>query len=157
MKKIENIDEALLQDLVQMYIDQFGYSPIAAKICAYLKLDFTKEGVTFDQLQEALGVSKGSISLNLRSLIDKGAVLEFNKFDDRKTYFAYNQDYMTFWLKDYIRKLEKRLDILQRLQTSAIASHLECDKYLKKSELHQELLRKGIENFKETLSKVESI
>lgn len=100
---IKNIDEVLLQDLVKMYIEHLGFSPISAKICAYLKLDFTQEGVTFDELQEVLDVSKGSISLNLRSLIEKGVVLEINKFDSRKTYFTYNQDYLTIWLKSYIK------------------------------------------------------
>lgn len=154
---IKNIDEVLLQDLVKMYIEHLGFSPISAKICAYLKLDFTQEGVTFDELQEVLDVSKGSISLNLRSLIEKGVVLEINKFDSRKTYFTYNQDYLTIWLKSYIKQLERRLDIIERLNQVAEKSGVSCDKYLIKNELHQELLRKGIEEFKETLLKVESI
>lgn len=154
---MKDIDDNLLQDLVQMHIDHFGLSPISAKICAYLKLDFSQKGITFDQLQEALGVSKGSISLNLRSLIDKGAVLEINKFDGRKSYFVFNPDYMTTWLKDYVKKLENRLGILERLHNAAKESCPECNNYLKKNELHRSLLQKGIENFKETLLKIESI
>ncbi len=153
---ITNIDETLLQDLVKMYINRFGASPIAAKICAYLKLDFSGEGVTFDQLQEALGVSKGSISLNLRTLIDKGIVIEINKFNDRKTYFAYNQDYILTWLKDAIQQMENTLNIVQRVNMLAKKTDNINPKFLKRKQLHEELLEKGVQNFKETLSKIET-
>lgn len=154
---ITNIDETLLQDLIKLHIGQFRISPIGAKICAYLKLDFSGDGITFDQLQEALDVSKGSISLNLRTLIDKGIVLEINKFNDRKTYFTYNPDYMTIWIRESIQRLEGNLDIIRRVTQLELQSERKSQNFLKKRQLHEELLEKGIQNFKETLSKIEAI
>lgn len=152
-----NIDETLLQDLIKLHIGQFRISPIGAKICAYLKLDFSGDGITFDQLQEALDVSKSSISLNLRTLIDKGIVLEINKFNDRKTYFTYNPDYMTIWIKESIQRLEGNLDIIRRVTQLELQSERKSQNCLKKRQLHEELIEKGIRNFKETLSKIEAI
>lgn len=154
---IKNIDQELLQDLVKMYIDEFGYSPISAKICAYLKLDFAGEGVTFDQLQEALGVSKGSISLNLRTLIDKGIVKEINKFNDRKAYFVYNSDYLLTWFKESIEQKENILNIMRRVSSLAEKSENCNIKMLKTKQIHQKSLEKIIQQFKETLWEIERL
>lgn len=154
---IQKIDEKLLQDLVKMYIDGSGFSPVAAKICAYLKFDFAGEGVTFDQLQEVLGVSKGAISLNLRNLIDRGIILEINKFNDRKTYFTYNQNYILLWLKEMVKRLEHNLDVVQRVNELAEKDERTPEQFLKKKEIHREFLEKGIARFKETLLKIETI
>lgn len=154
---MKNIDQELLQDLIKMYITKFGYTPIAAKICAYLKFDFTGNGVTFDQLQEALSVSKGSISLNLKMLIDKGIVIEINKFNDRKTYFAYNHDYMLTWLKESMQQMEHTLDVVRRVNTLAQKDENHNPKIVKRKQIHEEFLEKGIQHFKEILSKIEQI
>lgn len=158
---ITNIDQTLLQDLIKLHTSQFRMSPIGAKICAYLKLDFSGEGVTFDQLQEALDVSKGSISLNLRVLIDKGIVLEINKFNDRKTYFSYNPDYIIIWIKESIQRLESNLEIIRRVteleSQKCLKTEEKSQKCLKKRQLHEELIEKGIQNFKEALSKIEAV
>ncbi|CEN44586.1 DNA-binding protein [Capnocytophaga canis] len=154
---IKNTDHTLLQDLITLYTNHFGLSPIMAKICAYLKLDFEGNGATFDQLQQALGVSKGSISMNLRKLIDKGIILEINKFNERKTYFVYNQDYIILWLKQSIERMEYTLSVVQRVNNLSKKHPNTPKTLLKRKQIHQEFLQQGIEAFKETLFKIENV
>lgn len=154
---IENIDQKLLQDLINMYVKYAGLSPIAAKICAYLKFDFSGEGFTFDQIKDILGVSKGSVSLNLRYLIEKGIIIEIKKFDDRKTYYAHNHNYLVLWLKELVEKTENMVDLSGRITQLAQSEGKIDERTLAMSSIHQEFLRESIDRFKKTLIKIEQI
>ena len=154
---IKNIDLKLLQGLINIYIKHAGFSPISAKICAYLKFDFSDEGVTFDQIKDVLGVSKGSVSLNLRQLIEKKIIIETKKFDDRKTYYSYNHNYLLLWLKEMIIKLEDMNDIGSRIIKLAQSEGKIDERTLSISNIHQEFLKESIERFKKTLTKIEQI
>ncbi|GIZ15969.1 GbsR/MarR family transcriptional regulator [Capnocytophaga catalasegens] len=154
---IDTIDQKLLQDLINMYIKYAGFSPIAAKICAYLKFDFSGEGVTFDQLIEALGVSKGSVSLNLRQLIDKEIIVEIKKFDNRKTYYTYNHNYILLWFEEMIKKLEYMSDISNRITEMAQIEGKIDERTLHIKRIHQSFLEESIIRFKRTLTKIEQI
>lgn len=154
---IDTIDQKLLQDLINMYIKYAGFSPIEAKICAYLKFDFSGEGVTFDQLIEALGVSKGSVSLNLRQLINKEIIVEIKKFDNRKTYYTYNHNYILLWFEEMIKKLEYMSDISNRITEMAQIEGKIDERTLHIKRIHQSFLEESIIRFKRTLTKIEQI
>ncbi|GET44849.1 GbsR/MarR family transcriptional regulator [Capnocytophaga felis] len=150
---IKNVDEALIQQLVNVYTNK-GLSPIAAQILTYMKFDFSGEGVTFDQLQEALGVSKGSVSLNLRALIDKGFAIEFNKFNDRKRYFTQNSEYLPGRLKSEIEKLEFEQQTVQKLADLFSKNENTKPEILNTLKVHIELTHKVAEILKESLAKL---
>ncbi|MDO4781599.1 MAG: hypothetical protein Q4A09_00100 [Capnocytophaga felis] len=148
---IKNIDENLIQQLVNVYTNK-GLSPIAAQILTYLRFDFSGEGVTFEQLQEALGVSKGSISINLRTLIDKGFVIEFNKFNDRKRYFTQNSGYLLERLKSEIEKLEFEQQTIEKLTDLFSKKETANPEILSTLQVHMELTRKITKILKESLA-----
>lgn len=62
-----------------------GLSPIAGRILGLLIFD--GEARSFSDLASELGVSRGSISVNARHLVARGAILKENRPGDRQDYF----------------------------------------------------------------------
>ncbi|MCB1389304.1 MAG: MarR family transcriptional regulator [Rhodobacteraceae bacterium] len=62
-----------------------GLSPIAGRILGLLVFD--GEARSFSDLATELGVSRGSISVNARHLVARGAILRENRPGDRQDYF----------------------------------------------------------------------
>ncbi|MDO5608117.1 MAG: hypothetical protein Q4G08_06650 [Capnocytophaga sp.] len=154
---IKLLEDDLMQELVNLNVTNLGLTPIAAQILACIKSDFKNEGVTFDQLQEVLDVSKGSISLNLKTLISKGIILEINKFNDRKRYFVINPEFSINRIREVIEKLEHEIKVFSRVNECA---NRECDAnpdFLKKMKIYKELSDNIIQLLKESLLKLESI
>ncbi|MCB1360040.1 MAG: hypothetical protein H6899_00805 [Rhodobacter sp.] len=62
-----------------------GLSPISGRILGLLMFDGTAR--SFSDLATDLGVSRGSVSINARTLIQRGLVEKFNVGGDRQDYF----------------------------------------------------------------------
>ena len=62
-----------------------GLSPISGRILGLLMFDGTAR--SFSDLATDLGVSRGSVSVNARTLIQRGLVEKFNVSGDRQDYF----------------------------------------------------------------------
>ncbi|UJL47571.1 MarR family transcriptional regulator [Virgibacillus sp. NKC19-16] len=83
-------------------VGNFGLSPVEARLFAYLYL--SEEPLTLDDMSEALGKSKTSMSTSIRSLSDLNLVTRVWKKGVRKDlYQANNQLFKTF-MNSYINK-----------------------------------------------------
>ena len=137
--------------MTKFYSRTFHLPPLSAKIYAYLTFDFKKEGVTFDDLVDNLGASKSSISTNLNLLLANRIVVDVNKMDDRKRYFMINKDFVKIRFTEIANRLEEELQILKSLD-----QYREEQNYSKEvsNQIYQDLLRKNIDNIKETLTQL---
>lgn len=154
---MEIFDDDLKQDLINIHVNNYGLTPIAAHILLHIKSDLKGEGVTFDQLREKIDVSKGAISLNLKMLISKGMVIETNKFNERKRYFMINPEYVTMRIRESIEKLENELKTLTRMTDLIIAEKQEDTVFFKRMKIYEKLLNNMLQMLKETILKLETL
>lgn len=104
-----------------------------------------------DDLVDNLGASKSSISTNLNLLLANRIVVDVNKMDDRKRYFMINKDFVKIRFTEIANRLEEELQILKSLD-----QYREEQNYSKEesNQIYQDLLRKNIDNIKETLTQL---
>jgi DNA-binding transcriptional regulator GbsR (MarR family) len=79
-KKLQHIEESGL------LFEQFGTTRMAGRIFGYL-LICDEDAVSFDQIREKLQASKGSISTNVKQLLQTGLIEQTTYPGDRKTYY----------------------------------------------------------------------
>lgn len=131
------IDEPLFCDMVKFYGMTFQLPPLAARIYAYLIFDFDRVGVSFDELVTVLAASKSSVSSNLNLLLGLNIIVDLNKIDERKRYFAMNEKYMNIRFSEIVSRLETELSILNRLKEVSL---LHDEKSTKQFEVCSNLL-----------------
>ncbi|MFC6268416.1 GbsR/MarR family transcriptional regulator [Frigoriflavimonas asaccharolytica] len=156
MEKPFEIDESLYQKLVHFYEESYRLPPLAAKIYSYLTFDFNNVGVTFDEIVELMKASKSSVSSNLNLLQSNGYLSTINKIDNRKRFFILNPDYVNVRFDCLMNKFTKEMEILEGLKKFRQMSETdECSKiYISKLEIYISLLKTNIENFSQTLKKL---
>ncbi|SFU60761.1 hypothetical protein SAMN05216480_109138 [Pustulibacterium marinum] len=112
MQKDDLIEEKkLLVEEMGVYFETCDtLSPLSSRIFAYLALSLD-EGVSFEELQEALEASKSSISTNLQLLQSMRRIGYFTKPGDRKRYFKIDDEQIINRLDDKIEtwKHEKKI------------------------------------------------
>lgn len=97
----EEIRDNLMMEFSKT-VESFGLSPVEARLFAYLYL--SEEPLTLDDMGEALGKSKTSMSTSIRALSDLNLVTRVWKKGVRKDlYQANNQLFKTF-MNSYINK-----------------------------------------------------
>lgn len=79
-KKLQHIEESGL------LFERFGTTRMAGRIFGYL-LICDEDAVSFDQIRETLQASKGSISTNVKQLLQTGLIEQTTFPGDRKTYY----------------------------------------------------------------------
>lgn len=145
------IDEKIFQDLVRFYIEHRHLAPLAAKIHAYLIFDFSRKGVTFDELVEVLASSKSSVSSNLNILLNLGLITDINRIDERKRYFVINSDYMKNYFQSITDKMEKEREIIRNLESFYKSSnHEETNGF----QIFINLLTNNINNIQSTVKEL---
>ena len=87
-----------------------GMSPIAARLFSLLLL--SEEPQSLDELADALGVSKASVSTDARRLLERGIVERVAKPADRRDYYELSPDF-------FARIIEARASRWRRMQLLA--------------------------------------
>lgn len=87
----------------------YNFPPLAAKILAYMVLQSSVDGYSFDKLLEIFKVSKSSLSNSINLLLSLKQIEYINKIDSRKRYFRLNLNYVP-----------EKLDFLHELITNDI-------------------------------------
>jgi len=125
MKKQRSDIKRDVINLAGMGFSRFSLSPIAGQIYALL---YMSEGpVTLNDMVRELKISKGSASMNIRSLESWGAVRKLWVNSDRKDYYEANPDIKTIALKRFKEGMSKRLDELAPALEKAGDSALKGD------------------------------
>ncbi len=87
-----------------------GMSPIAGRLYALLLL--SQEPRSLDELADALGVSKASVSTDARRLLERGIVGRVAKTGDRRDYYELTPDF-------FARIIDARISRWRRMQVLA--------------------------------------
>ena len=87
-----------------------GMSPIAGRLYALLLL--SEEPRSLDELADALGVSKASVSTDARRLLERGIVERVAKAGDRRDYYELTPDF-------FARIIDARISRWRRMQVLA--------------------------------------
>lgn len=93
--KGEGGEEAFPDWFIESFADYWqsmGSSRIEGRIAAYLMVSDAPEGVSAEELAEAAGASRGSVSTYTRSLIAAGFVRLVRRPDDRAHYYVMDED-----------------------------------------------------------------
>lgn len=97
-----DLEKKLLVEEMGVYFETCDtLSPLSSRIFAYLALTL-EDGVSFEELQEALEASKSSISTNLQLLQSMGRIGYCTRPGDRKRYFKIDDEQIINRLEDKI-------------------------------------------------------
>lgn len=105
------------KDLVE-YIGRIhekeGYQPVAARIVGLLMV-MDKEEYTFDEIVEALSISKSSASVALRNLEIRGVIEYITHPGDRKRYFRFVSLNLDRLIHEIHAKLQRDISIIEQI------------------------------------------
>lgn len=96
----EYIKNSIISEFAKT-IEMFDLTPLEARLFAYLYL--SEEPKTLDDMSEALGKSKTSMSTNIRNLSDLNLVTLVWKKGVRKDLYQANQQLFKIFMTSYIR------------------------------------------------------
>jgi DNA-binding transcriptional regulator GbsR (MarR family) len=119
-KNLQSVHDSMLEGLGQL-ASYFGFNKMMGQLFGTLML--SREPLSLDDLMNRLGISKASVSTNMRTLEHMGIVREAWVKDDRRKYYRVESN---FWriLTNVLTSRELR-DVNQALQVlSDSATHL---------------------------------
>lgn len=156
MFKFLEIDQEAFQEMIQFYGNIYHLPPLASKIFSYMVFDFEKRGVTFDELLEFFAVSKSSISSSISLLVEKGLIINIQKSEERKRYYHVNPNSSKIRFEEILKRLEQESLIVDKLKSFKDKHNkaANCKEYTQHYIIYKNFLEKGIENFKDTLTKL---
>jgi DNA-binding transcriptional regulator GbsR (MarR family) len=103
---LEEIQNRFLESISRMS-DDFGLNGFVAKLYGLLYLN--AKPLSLDEIAEALGASKGNVSLNIRELENWGAVRKVWVKGSRKDYYEADPDIKKVLSNKLKSALEKRI------------------------------------------------
>lgn len=128
------------------YFESLGFQPIAGRIIGLLSVS-DKEELSFDEITDKLGISKGSASIILRNLQTNGCIVSVAVNGERRHYYKLNQQNMFRILDEF----DNMCNNVRRLLNSA----LECkaNKQSSNSVFFQKVIR-SIDFYKNNLAEL---
>ncbi|MBQ0768254.1 MAG: transcriptional regulator, partial [Bizionia sp.] len=91
-----------------------GLSPLASRIYALLTMS-SGNGLTFEEIKEAIEASKSSISVNINVLLQLKYIEYYTKPGDRKRYFKVSKYFQLKFLELYLESLEKQITLVDKI------------------------------------------
>ncbi len=114
MIKDLNEQKELIEEMGLYIEERLGLSPLAARIYALLTLS-SYEGLTFDEIREALEASKSSTSVNLNVLTQLNYVKYYTKPGNRRRYFKMAKYFQLQSLEVQNQSLENEIRLLDKI------------------------------------------
>lgn len=105
-KNLETARDKFIEGISRMG-DEFGFNRFVIQL--YLFLYLTGKPLSLDEIVEALGVSKGNVSINIRELEKWGAVKNIWVKGSRKDYYEVDPDIKRVFLNKIKSAIEKRI------------------------------------------------
>lgn len=106
----------LIEEIGVSIEKRFDITPLAGRIYALLSLS-TYEGLTFEEIRDAMQASKSSISVNIKVLSQLGYITYQTKPGDRKRYFKISKYFQIQTLKLHLASLEDEMKIVNKINT----------------------------------------
>lgn len=147
-KRLEEAQNKFVERIGLMS-DAFGLNSFVTKIYALLYL--SNKPLSLDEIAEALGSSKGNVSVNIRELENWGAARKIWIKGSRKDFYEANTDIKSIFLNKLRSSLQKRI--------SEVSSVIEGFNGIIAS-INGELTaeeKKIVSNYKERIKKIEEL
>lgn len=106
-EKLKYIEQSAL------LFEQAGMTRMAGRIFGYL-LVCDEDAVSFDQIRKTLQASKGSISTNLKQLVNTGLIEQTTFPGDRKTYYRASQMHIGDIMSSRLNLMEKFVNLFSQ-------------------------------------------
>jgi DNA-binding transcriptional regulator GbsR (MarR family) len=106
-KKLDHIEESGL------LFEQTGMTRMAGRIFGYL-LICDEDAVSFDQIRKTLQASKGSISTNLKQLVNTSLIEQTTVPGDRKTYYRASRVHIGEIMSSRLNLMEKFVNLFSQ-------------------------------------------
>ncbi|WP_194852293.1 GbsR/MarR family transcriptional regulator [Nonlabens antarcticus] len=111
----ENNEKLQLVEEIGVGIEErLKLSPLASRIYALLILS-SYDGITFDEIKEAIQASKSSTSVNINVLHQLDYISFYTKPGDRKRYFRLAKYSQIQSLEMYVQDIDKEMSMIKRI------------------------------------------
>ncbi|WP_059103397.1 GbsR/MarR family transcriptional regulator [Shouchella shacheensis] len=107
-QEIESI-HGLIKDGLADTMDIYGVNRSVGQLYATLYLN--GEPMTLDQLRDELGMSKGSMSLGVRKLMEEKIIHRVYRKGERKDLYEAEQDFFQFFISFFTRRWEREKSV----------------------------------------------
>ncbi|MBS7332200.1 transcriptional regulator [Faecalibacter bovis] len=102
----------------------YNFPPLSAKILAYMVMQSSVDGYSFDRLLEVFKVSKSSLSNSINLLLSLNQIEYINKIDSRKRFFRLNPNYVPEKLDYLYEMISNDIYYTKRINDFRIANNL---------------------------------
>ncbi len=147
----------LFEDLSAYYGKVYHLSPLSSKIYACLAFDFSRKGLSFDDLVKALGASKSSVSHSLKTLLDMNLIACAYKDNSRVRLFSLNSEYSLCRFTRLIENMNMEQQLIARLSREKKKQKIVNKKLDAVFELYTDTLTKNIALLESTMKELQSI
>ena len=103
-----------------MHAEEEGFTRIGGRIFGYLLLQ--PDDCSLDDMAEALGVSKASISTDARRLEQFGLLQRTTRPGDRRDYYSISEDVFARSLENSMERMRRFHQLMQQARTLPIRS-----------------------------------
>jgi DNA-binding transcriptional regulator GbsR (MarR family) len=151
------LNAKLFEDLAEYYGKIYHLSPLSSKVYACLAFDFTRKGISFEDLQKKLGVSKSSVSQSLKILEDLHLITYTYKEHSRVRLFSLNSEYALCRFSKLIDNMQLEKELIARMVAEKKKQKTENEKLDAVFNLYTDTLTKNIALLEETMKTLQSI
>lgn len=106
--------QSLIEEIGIRLEKRLQISPLASRIYALLTLS-SYDGLTFEEIKDAIGSSKSSTSVNINVLIQLKHIEYYTKSGDRKRYFRVAKYFQLTTLELYYQSLENEFNLVEKI------------------------------------------
>lgn len=107
-EKLEEVDR-YIKDSIANTMDMYGVTPSVGHI--YAKLYLSDEPMTLDDLRDELGMSKGSMSIGVRKLIEDKIIHQVYRKGHRKNLYEAERDFFQFFVSFFTKRWQREVNV----------------------------------------------
>lgn len=107
-EELEQIDQ-YIKDGIANTMDMYGVTRSVGQI--YAKLYLSDEPKTLDDLRDDLGMSKGSMSIGVRKLIDDKIIHQVYRKGHRKNLYEAEKDFFQFFTSFFTKRWQREMNV----------------------------------------------
>ncbi|CAM3788105.1 GbsR/MarR family transcriptional regulator [Alkalicoccus chagannorensis] len=117
LQRLEEARDVMISALAQTMVI-YGVTPSVGRI--YGVLYFSEEPMNLGDIQEAVAMSKASVSNGLRELLETEMVIKVWKKGDRKDYYIAEKDFMKNFINFFVKQLRQERSLIVKGNQQAL-------------------------------------
>lgn len=147
----------LFEDLAAYYGNIYQLSPLSSKIYACLAFDFSRKGISFEDLQQRLGASKSSVSHSLKIMEEQHLITYTYKEQSRVRLFSLNSEYSLCRFTKLIDNMQQEKELIARMISEKKKQKITNEKLDAVFHLYTDTLTKNVALLEDTMQTLQSI